>query len=119
VSPLHPINKTSSAGKDVEEIRTLSIVHGNINWNSHCARYLVGLRMPTWSWASVADYTREAEIRRVTVQSQPGQIVSETLISKIPNIEKGCGEAQVVERLPSKSSNPNTAKKKKKKRVPT
>jgi hypothetical protein len=29
--------------------------------------------------------TREAKIRRMVVQSQPGQIVCETLISKIPN----------------------------------
>jgi hypothetical protein len=32
--------------------------------------------------------TQEAKIRRITVQSQPGQIVPETLSGKIPNIKK-------------------------------
>jgi hypothetical protein len=32
--------------------------------------------------------TQEAEIRRIKVQSQPGQIVHETLISKTPIAKK-------------------------------
>jgi hypothetical protein len=47
--------------------------------------------------------TLEAEIRRITVGSQPRQIVCETLSQKIPNTKKRTGRvAQVVERLPSK-----------------
>jgi hypothetical protein len=36
--------------------------------------------------------TQEAEIRRITVQSQPRQIVHETLPGKIPNARKGLVE---------------------------
>jgi hypothetical protein len=35
--------------------------------------------------------TQEAEIRRLTVQSQPGQTVLETLSQKKPIIKKGVG----------------------------
>jgi hypothetical protein len=56
---------------------------------------------------------QEAEIRRITVQSRPGQIVCETLSQKYPNTQKRAGRvAQVVEHLPSKyevmSSSPTT-----------
>jgi hypothetical protein len=39
--------------------------------------------------------TQEAEIRRITVQSQPGQTVCETL-SQIPNTKRAGGVAQGV-----------------------
>jgi hypothetical protein len=59
----------------------------------------------------------QAEIRRIMVQSQPGQISSQDPISKILNTKKGWeGVAQAVECLPSKhealSLNPSTEKKK-------
>jgi hypothetical protein len=61
--------------------------------------------------------TLETEMRRITVQSQPGQI---TLIGKNPIQNRTCGVTQAVEGLPSKfealSSNHSTAKKKKKER---
>jgi hypothetical protein len=40
--------------------------------------------------------TQEAEIRRIMVRSQPGQIVRETLSQKNPSQKKGCGVAQGV-----------------------
>jgi hypothetical protein len=60
--------------------------------------------------------TQEAEIRRIKGQSQPGQIVDETLSRKHPTpIKKVGGVAQEVQRLPSKcealSSNHSTEKK--------
>jgi hypothetical protein len=59
--------------------------------------------------------TWEAEIRRITVQSEPGQIVCKTL-SRKTTIHKSTGRvAQVVKHLPSKcealNSNPSTEKK--------
>jgi hypothetical protein len=38
--------------------------------------------------------TQEAEIRRIEVQSQPGQIVRETLSQKIPITKRAEGVAQ-------------------------
>jgi mannosyltransferase OCH1-like enzyme len=62
---------------------------------------------------------QEAEIRRITVQSQPGQIILKTLSQKYPiqNSTKGAAiVAQVVECLPSKcealSSNSSAKKNK-------
>jgi hypothetical protein len=40
--------------------------------------------------------TQEAEIRRITVQSQPGQIVCETLFQKSPSQKRAGGVAQGV-----------------------
>jgi hypothetical protein len=57
--------------------------------------------------------TQEAEIRRIEVQSQPGEIVHKTLSQKTLHI-KGLVEWLKVKAL---SSNPSTAKKKKKKRI--
>jgi hypothetical protein len=54
--------------------------------------------------------TQETDIRRVVVQSQPGQIVCETLSGKYPS-HKGLAEWLKVKALSSSSSN---AKKKKK-----
>jgi hypothetical protein len=67
--------------------------------------------------------TQEAVIRRIMVQSQPRQIVLETLSQKHPIQKMASGVAQVVEYLPGKckalsssSSMPKKKKKKKKKR---
>jgi hypothetical protein len=38
--------------------------------------------------------TQEAEIRRIAIQSQPGQIVSETLSQKTLHKNRACGVAQ-------------------------
>jgi hypothetical protein len=46
--------------------------------------------------------TQEAEISRIVVQSQPGQIVPETLSGKYPSQGRAGNVAQVVEQLPSK-----------------
>jgi hypothetical protein len=54
--------------------------------------------------------TQEAEIRRITVQSQPGQIVRNTLSRKYP-AQKGLAKWLKVKAL---SSSPSTAKKKNK-----
>jgi hypothetical protein len=40
--------------------------------------------------------TKEAEIRRINVRSQPGQIVFKTLSQKYPTQNKAGGVAQVV-----------------------
>jgi hypothetical protein len=57
----------------------------------------------------------ESEIRRVTVVGHPGQIVLETLISKITKAKWTGGVAQEVEHLLCKcgrlSSNPSPQKK--------
>jgi hypothetical protein len=63
--------------------------------------------------------TQEAEIRRIMVQSQPGQIVHETPSRKKPSQKRAGGVAQVVEsHLPSMheafSSNSSIAKRRKK-----
>jgi hypothetical protein len=64
--------------------------------------------------------TQEAEIRRITVQSQPGQIVHETLSQKYSTQKMAGRVPQVVEHLRSKcenlSSNPSTTTTKKKKK---
>jgi hypothetical protein len=58
--------------------------------------------------------TQEAEIRRIAVQSQPGQIVGEALSQEKKKItEKGLVEWLKVKAL---SSNSRTTKKKKKRR---
>jgi hypothetical protein len=38
----------------------------------------------------------EAEIRRIAVQSQPGQIVVETISQKMSNLKRAGGMTQVV-----------------------
>jgi hypothetical protein len=64
--------------------------------------------------------TQEAEIRKITVQSQPKQIVHETLSQKYPTRNRTGGVSQAVEHRPSKketlslSSNSTAARKKKK-----
>jgi hypothetical protein len=62
--------------------------------------------------------TWEAEMRRIIVQSQPGQIVQETLSRKYPKQNRAGRVGQVVKRLPSKhealNSNPSITQKKKK-----
>jgi hypothetical protein len=40
--------------------------------------------------------TQEAEIRRIAVQSQPGQIVHETISCKNPSQKRASGMAQSV-----------------------
>jgi hypothetical protein len=45
---------------------------------------------------SVILATQEAEIRRIMVQSQPGQIVQETLSQKTPSQKRAGGVAQGV-----------------------
>jgi predicted AAA+ superfamily ATPase len=56
--------------------------------------------------------TQEAEIRRITVQSQPRQIVHKTLSRKKTITKKGWQSE-------APSSNPSIARKKKKKRSPS
>jgi hypothetical protein len=61
--------------------------------------------------------TPKAEIRRIVVPSQPGQIILKTLSQKYPTHKRAGGVTQVVGHLPSNcdalSSNPSTVKKKK------
>jgi hypothetical protein len=65
-----------------------------------------------WSWwlSPIIPATQEAEIRRIAVQSQLGQIVQETLSWKHTTQNRASRLLQVVECLPSKhealSSNP-------------
>jgi hypothetical protein len=54
--------------------------------------------------------TQEAEIRRIAVQNQPGQIVPETLFQKNPSQKRASGVAQGV----SPEFKPQYGKKKKK-----
>jgi hypothetical protein len=46
--------------------------------------------------------TQDAEIQRILVQSQPGQIVQETLSQKYSTQKGACRVVQVAECLPSK-----------------
>jgi hypothetical protein len=59
--------------------------------------------------------TQEEEIKRITFQSQPRQIVHEILSRKYPTQKRAGGVTHVVEYLPSNSevlsSNPNTVPK--------
>jgi hypothetical protein len=90
------------------------------NWGHTChhqAQFLS--RFQTSGWALVAQtYNSRSEVRRASVQSQPGQIVPETLSRKNPLQKRAGRVAQVIEHLPGKckalTSNPSTAKKKKK-----
>jgi hypothetical protein len=50
--------------------------------------------------------TWEAEIRRIEVQSQPRQIVHETLFQKYPTQKRAGGVVQVIQCLPSQASGP-------------
>jgi hypothetical protein len=50
---------------------------------------------------------QEAEIRRITVRSQPRQIVWETLSQKNPPQNRNGRVAQVIGHLPSKASKPS------------
>jgi hypothetical protein len=69
-----------------------------------------------WLTPVILRTTQEAEIRRITVQSQPGQRVCEILSWK-KTYHRAVGVAHVVECLPSKckslSSNSSIAKEKK------
>jgi hypothetical protein len=66
----------------------------------------------SWQLKPIILATRAAEIRTIVTQSQPGQIVLETLFQKKPNQKWADRVAQVVEHLSSKheafSSNPST-----------
>jgi hypothetical protein len=53
------------------------------------------LRKSNWLTPIILD-TQEAEIRRITVQSQAGQIVRETLSQRKPAQYRAGGVAQVV-----------------------
>jgi hypothetical protein len=57
--------------------------------------------------------TLEAEIRRISGQGQPGEIVLKTLFQKYPTQKRASKVVQVVKCL---LSNPSTAKEKKKKK---
>jgi hypothetical protein len=52
--------------------------------------------MVAWHWwlTPVIPPTQEAEIRRIVVRSQPGQIVLETLSGKNPSQKRADGVAQ-------------------------
>jgi hypothetical protein len=56
--------------------------------------------------------TQEAQVRRIEVESQPGQIVPENLPRKYLSQKRAAVAAQVVDGLPSKreevSSNPSS-----------
>jgi hypothetical protein len=68
----------------------------------------------THQWQTpVIPATQEAEIRRIAVRSQPGQIAQETLSRKKPITKKGLVEWLKVKAL---SSSLSPAKKKKKER---
>jgi hypothetical protein len=59
--------------------------------------------------------TQEAEIRRITVQSQPGQIICETLSQKNPSQKGGGGGAGDMAQGIGPEFKPQYHKKKKKK----
>jgi hypothetical protein len=65
-----------------------------------------------WWLTNVILATQKSEIRRITVQSQLGQIVRKTLSFKNPSQKRAGGVAQV-----GLSSNPGTANKQKKKNI--
>jgi hypothetical protein len=56
----------------------------------------VKLLVECWWLTSVILATQESESRRITVQSQPGQIVHETLYRKNPSQKRAGGVAQGV-----------------------
>jgi hypothetical protein len=46
-----------------------------------------------WWLTSIISATQKAEIRKILVQSQPGQIVHETLSQENPTLERAGGVA--------------------------
>jgi hypothetical protein len=72
-----------------------------------------------WAYACNPSYSK-AEVRKLTVPGQLGQIVYKTPSQKHPTRKRAGGVTQVVEHLPSKyedlSSKSRTPKKKKKDR---
>jgi hypothetical protein len=77
-----------------------------------------GIKFQVLVLTPVIPAAQEAEIRRITVQSQPRANSSETLSRRTLHEKRAGGAAQGVECLTSKceslSSNPSAAKKKKK-----
>jgi hypothetical protein len=69
-----------------------------------------------WWLTPIIFATQEVEIRKISVQSQPEEIVHKTLSQKYPMQNRVGGVAKVIECLPSKhaapSVNPSTAKRK-------
>jgi hypothetical protein len=79
-----------------------------------------GIKFQVLVLTPVIPAAQEAEIRRITVQSQPRANSSETLSRKKPSHKRAGGVAPGAECLFGKHeaviSNPNTAKKRKKKK---
>jgi hypothetical protein len=77
-----------------------------------------GLLTGCWWLTPVILATQEAQIKRIAVQSQLGQIIQGTLSRKYPTQNRAGGVAQGVQHLPGNcetlNSNPSTAKKKNK-----
>jgi hypothetical protein len=100
----------TNVGEDMEKLELSYIDVGNLKGLSYCGKvlqFLKKLNIARHQWlTSIILATQEAEIRRIAVQSQPGQIVHETLSQKYPTQKRVSRVAQVVEQLPTKHVNP-------------
>jgi hypothetical protein len=67
-----------------------------LSWSKQVINYIKMVLARCWWLMPVILATQEAEIRRIAVQSQSGQIVTQTLSQKNPPIKQAGGVVQGV-----------------------
>jgi hypothetical protein len=109
----HYLPRTAALAWQAKVFQVFFTVLGNLPWafSSHYSHKMLlnRKRARCWCLMAIIPATQEAEIRRIVVQRQPGQIVWEVLSWKAPS-QKGLVEWLKVKAL---SLSPSTAEKQK------